>query len=166
MPDLAQQEHQAQQLLTGLTLVLAGARTLLVPSTALAELVAWQSPESLPGGVRHEDGLIGRISWRGQQLPLLSFEVLAGEDEPDVTQASRIAIFNSLAPSAGLEFYGVLLQGIPRTVQVDSRLHSDQSAALRTGELTAVQLDGDCLIIPDLEAVEHKLARARLQQRF
>lgn len=166
MPDLAQLEHEAKQQLTGLTLVLAGARTLLVPSAALAELVTWQPPESLPGGVRHEDGLIGRINWRGRQLPLLSFEVLAGEDEPDVTQASRIAIFNSLDPSAGLEFYAVLLQGIPRTVLVDSRLHPDQDADLRIGELTAVQLDGECLIIPDLDAVEHRLIRARLQQRF
>ena len=166
MPDLVPLEHQAQQQLTGLTLALAGERMLLLPNTAVAELVGWQQPEPLPGGVRHEDGLIGRISWRGQFLPLLSFEVLAGEDEPAVSQASRIAIFNSLDPSAGLEFYAVLLQGIPRSVQVDNRLRAGQADGLRNGELEAVQLDGQTLFIPDLENIEHRLVRARLQQRF
>lgn len=165
MPDLIPLEHQAQQQLTGLTLALAGERMLLLPNTAVAELVGWQQPEPLPGGVRHEDGLIGRISWRGQFLPLLSFEVLAGEEEPVVSQASRIAIFNSLDPSVGLEFYAVLLQGIPRSLQVDSRLRQIQEP-LRSGELEAVQLDGKTLFIPDLESIEHRLVRARLQQRF
>ena len=165
MPELNPQEQQGkQQQLTGLVLEQDG-RSLLVPNTAVAELVAWQLPAEVPGGVRQDDGLIGSISWRGQQLPLVSFEVLGGEAEPDVTETARIAIFNRLDPSAGLEFYAALLQGIPRSLQVDSRLCSSHEP-LRNGESAAVQLDGRLLFIPDLEGLEHKLIRARLQQRF
>lgn len=164
MSEQASLEYQAEQQLTGLLLLLSD-RTLLVPNTALAELVPWQPVEGLPGGV-HRDGLVGRISWRGLQLPLLSFEVLGGAAEPDVTEDTRIAIFNSLEPSAGLEFYAVLLQGIPRSIQVSSRLQPDPLAGLRHGELAAVLLDGQNLFIPDLERLEQGLRMARLQQRF
>lgn len=137
MPEQASLEYQAeQQQMTGLMLALSD-RTLLVPNTAVAELVAWQPADDLPGGVQR-DGLVGRIGWRGLQLPLLSFEVLAGGTEPDVTESTRIAIFNSLEASAGAGFYAVLLQGIPRSIQVDNRLQPDNQAALRNGELAAV----------------------------
>lgn len=165
MPELTSLEHQAErQHLTGLSLALRD-RLLLVPNTAIAELVAWQPPAALPGGVQ-KDGLIGRISWRGLQLPLLSFEVLAGEHEPEVSERSRIAIFNSLDAAAGTGFYGVLLQGIPRSVQLDSSLQADQQAEPRTGELQSVLLEGQRMYIPDLESLEQGLLRARLQQRF
>ncbi|TDQ38122.1 chemotaxis protein CheW [Thiopseudomonas denitrificans] len=165
MPEQASLEYQAeQQQMTGLMLALSD-RTLLVPNTAVAELVAWQPADDLPGGVQR-DGLVGRIGWRGLQLPLLSFEVLAGGTEPDVTESTRIAIFNSLEASAGAGFYAVLLQGIPRSIQVDNRLQPDNQAALRNGELAAVQLGGQSMFIPDLEGLEQGLRMARLQQRF
>jgi len=165
MSELAELEHQAEQKqLTGLSLMLCD-RMLLVPNTAVAELVAWQAPDALPGGVQ-KDGLIGRISWRGLQLPLVSFEVLAGEDEPEAGGQTRIAIFNSLDPAAGAGFYGVILQGIPRSLQLDSHLQADSQAELRNGELQAVQVEGQCMYIPDLEGIEQGLLRARLQQRF
>ncbi len=162
MPDVAQLEYQEGQQLTGLTLSLAG-RTLLIPNTAVAELIAWQSPAALPDNVDKTSGLIGCINWRGQQLPLVSLEVLAGEAEPDVTGTTRIAIFNSLEPSGGLGFYAVLLQGIPRSVQVDEgRLHSNSRLQLRNGELMAVQLDGQDMLIPDLEGLERRLLKSGL----
>lgn len=140
-------------------------RTLLVPNTAVAELIAWQPVDGLPGGVQHTDGLVGRIAWRGLQVPLVSFEVLAGGDEPDVTENTRIAILNSLDPSAGLGFYGVLLQGIPRSVQVNDTLQT-VSQNPRAGEQLLVQLEGQLLAIPALEELERNLISSRLQQRF
>ncbi len=157
-------EYQEEQQLGGLILPLQG-RALLVPNTAIAELVGWQPGEELPGGVQR-DGLIGRVSWRGLSLPLVSFEVLAGEAEPDVTEVTRIAIFNTLEPSSGQGFFAVLLQGIPRSVVVDGRLQPDSQAQPRSGELEAVWLDGQTLYIPDLDGLEQGLVRARLQQRF
>lgn len=161
---IVQQPLAEQEQLTGLLLTLHD-RELLVPNTAVAELVAWQVPEALPGGVQ-KDGLIGRINWRGLRLPLVSFEALAGEDVPEASGQTRIAIFNSLDATAGAGFYGVMLQRIPRTLQLDSQLLPDSQAELRHGELQAVQVGGQCIYIPDLEGLEQGLLRARLQQRF
>lgn len=167
MSDLATLEHSesSQPLaLTALILSIVG-RNLLIPNTAVAELIAWQPVDDLPGGVQKKDGLVGRIAWRGLQVPLVSFEVLAGDAEPDVTEATRIAILNSLDPSAGLSFYAVLLQAIPRPVQINAILQT-VSQNPRPGEQQLVQLDGQLLAIPALEELEQTLIRSRLQQRF
>ena len=161
---MSEQTNVEQHSLTGLLLTLTD-RTLLVPNTAVAELIAWQEVDSIPGGVQR-DGLIGRITWRGMQLPLLSFEVLAGGDAPDVTADTQIAIFNALDPSVGLSFFAVPLQGIPSSIQVDNELQSDSQASLRKGELQDVLLDGQQVYIPDLEGLEKGLLMSRLQQRF
>lgn len=144
-----------EQQLAGLLLTLAD-RTLLVPNTAIAELVAWQ-PTVSGDSAQLVEGQLGHIEWRGLRLPLVSFEVLGGEQEPDVTEDSRIAIFNRLTATDGARFYAILLQGIPRSTLVDRRLQQVQHAALRKGELQAVEMDGQRMHIPDLEAVEHSL---------
>src|SRR5690606_40453141 len=56
--------------LSGLLLPLAD-RTLLLPNVAVAELIAYQTPQEI---AHAPDWLLGRIIWRDLSLPLVSFE--------------------------------------------------------------------------------------------
>lgn len=65
---------EASEVLTALLIPLAD-RQLLLPNTAVAELIAYRSPITSDG---MPDWFLGQIAWRDLSLPLLSFELASG----------------------------------------------------------------------------------------
>ena len=59
-------------------------------------------------------------------------------------------------------FFALLIQGIPRSVRIEPDLKSIGQADLLPLELDAVSLDGEIAKIPDLAALEQKLADLNL----
>ncbi|MFB8830701.1 chemotaxis protein CheW [Azotobacter sp. CWF10] len=142
--------------LTALSLPLAD-RTLLLPNVAVAEIIPYrgvQTASDLP------PWLLGQIGWRDLRLPLLSFEA-AGGGRAQLGATPRVAVFNALGGRPRVKFLALLLQGIPRSLKVDARLPRAE-AALAPLELAAVQVEGGVVRIPDLQALEQKLADAGL----
>lgn len=155
MSDLAVIEQDREQL-NGLLFSLSD-RTLLVPNTAVAELIGWQ-PLVVPGtAAQAANGLAGLISWRGTEIPLVVLEVMDGGEEPEHGSSTRMAIMNSLGAMQGRGFYALLVQGIPRSVILDAYLQRDSAATLLPTEADAVHLDSRSVRIPDLEAIEENL---------
>ena len=139
--------------LTGLLLTLSD-RLLVLPNTAIAELVAYrqvQAAENSP------NWLLGQIRWRDLNLPLLSFEA-ASNDAAVVTERARVVIVNAIGGRPQFRFFALLIQGIPRSVRIETDLLSEQSEMLLPLELDAVIIDGEIAKIPDLAALEQKLA--------
>lgn len=139
--------------LTGLLLTLSD-RLLVLPNTAIAELVAYrqvQTAENSP------NWLLGQIRWRDLNLPLLSFEA-ASNDAAVVTERARVVIVNAIGGRPKFRFFALLIQGIPRSVRIETDLLSEQSEMLLPLELDAVIIDGEIAKIPDLAALEQKLA--------
>ncbi len=145
--------EQGQEQVTGLLLSLAD-RTLLVPNTAVAELVGrlQKIDGQAPGAV------LGLVEWRGLQLPLLSFERLSGDDSCPVEGPVRLVVLNALKPVHGQDFYALAICQIPRTLTVDQHLQRDSQTPVQPYELDSVTLDGRNLRIPDLPAIEDWLA--------
>lgn len=145
--------EQGREQVTGLQLTLAD-RTLLVPNTAVAELVArLQKIDGQAAGA-----VLGLVEWRGLQLPLLSFERLSGDPELPVEGPVRLVVLNSLQPVHGQNFYALAICQIPRTLVVDAQLHRDTQAQVQPYELERVILEGRHLCLPDLAAIEAWLA--------
>lgn len=144
---------QTASSLTGLLLTLSD-RLLVLPNTAIAELVAYrqvQAAENSP------NWLLGQIRWRDLNLPLLSFEA-ASNDAAVVTERARVVIVNAIGGRPKFRFFALLIQGIPRSVRIETDLLSEQSEMLLPLELDAVIIDGEIAKIPDLAALEQKLA--------
>lgn len=144
---------QTASQLTGLLLTLSD-RLLVLPNTAIAELVAYrqvQAAENSP------NWLLGQIRWRDLNLPLLSFEA-ASNDAAVVTERARVVIVNAIGGRPKFRFFALLIQGIPRSVRIETDLLSEQSEMLLPLELDAVIIDGEIAKIPDLAALEQKLA--------
>lgn len=151
MSSVAQTE-QSRELVTALQLRLAD-RTLLVPNTAVAELVGQLHPLPAPAA----GPVLGSLEWRGLTLPLLSFERLAGNPQALPDSKVRLVVLNSLRPVQGQSFYALVIREIPRTLTLDQQLAADAQAQLQPFELAAVRLEGQALRIPDLAAVEQWL---------
>jgi chemosensory pili system protein ChpC len=137
---------------------LHGAR-LILPNTAIAEIVPYSEPEPLEDAPAF---LLGRMSWRGQEIPLISFEAVCGKDAPALNPRARLAVLNTLNGNAALPFFAVLTQGIPQLLQVsEANLQPiGHETLLSPMTLCQVLVNGEPAVIPDLDALESELLRA------
>lgn len=142
--------------LTGLMVPLSD-RQLLLPNVAMAELMPYRAPQATPG---MPAWMLGQIAWRDLRLPLLSFEA-ASNGQPQISATSRVAVLNAVGGRAHVKFIALLVQGIPRSVKVDSGL-ARANVSLAPLELDAVMIGETLLKIPDLSGLEQLLADAGL----
>lgn len=138
--------------LTGLLVPLAD-RTLLLPNVAVAELIAYRAPHVQPD---LPAWYLGQVAWRDLRLPLLSFEAASG-GSADVGPGARVIVLNALGGRAHVKFIALLAQGIPRSFKVGPELPR-ADVALAPLELAAVKVGDELARIPDLVALEDKLA--------
>lgn len=144
--------------LTGLLLKLSD-RTLLLPNVALAELIPYRNVQTTPG---LPEWLLGQVAWRDLNLPLLSFEAASGAGLVEAADSTpRVAVLNALGGRPKVKFLALRVEGIPRSVKVDADL-ARAAVELAPLELEAVALGDEVARIPDLIALEQKLADAGL----
>lgn len=151
---VATQDTQAS--LTGLLVPLAD-RTLLLPNVAVAELIAYRAPQAVEG---MPTWFLGQVPWRDLRLPLLSFEAAAG-GQVETGARARVAVLNAIGGRDHVKFIALLVQGIPRSIKIDAEL-ARADVTLAPLELDAVNLGDVQARIPDLVALEQKLADAGL----
>lgn len=145
----------ARTSLTGLLLPLAD-RCLLLPNVAVAELIGYQAATAGPS---EHAWCLGWISWRNQQVPLISFEATC-TGQAVIGERARIVVLNALGRSP-LRFIALLLQGIPRSCKLDSQLNY-VDVPLQPLERAAVQVGEQVARVPDLVALEQLLVEAGL----
>jgi chemosensory pili system protein ChpC len=143
----------------GVLIQIAGAR-LLLPNATISEVLSYADPEPVDNAPAW---LLGRIRWRGWQLPLVSFARIAGLAEEQGGLGSKVVVLKALAANAKTPFFAVLTQGFPRLVTVSrDALVADAGGddPLPHGVQARVLLNDDAALIPDIGAVEASLHEA------
>ncbi|HEY8586567.1 MAG TPA: chemotaxis protein CheW [Rhodanobacter sp.] len=138
-------------------LVPVGDLRLLLPNATIAEVITDSQPEPLAGA---PGWMLGRISWRGWRVPLVSFAALAGrEDAGDAELSVRVAVLKALGGDSRLPFIAVLTQGFPRLTTLNSELviPTHDGKPLPPGVRANVLVRDDVAMIPDLEWIEASL---------
>ena len=146
----------ASSTLTGLVVPLSD-RNLLLPNVALAELMPYRAPLAIRG---MPAWMLGQVAWRDLRLPLLSFEA-ASDGLAQIGSTARVAVINALGGRPHVKFLALLVQGIPRSVKLESNL-ARANVPLAPLELDAVSIADSVLKIPDLMALEQMLVDAGL----
>jgi chemosensory pili system protein ChpC len=143
----------------GVLIQVAGGR-LLLPNATIAEVLSYAEPEPDANGA---DWLLGRMRWRGWNLPLVAFSRLAGigEDKPGL--GSKVSVLKALGGDRRLPFFAVVTQGFPRLVTVSRTALSveSQDAPLPRGVQAFVRLNDEPALLPDLLQVEQQLHELR-----
>lgn len=137
-------------------------KNLVLPNVNIAEFVNAGKPEPI---ANTPDWFVGMVSWRGQTVPLISFERLNGDVEQVPVQDSRgqVAILNGISGREELPFFAVMCSGIPRQSRiVEDDVSVDDSAVGGRVELSRVLLSGEPCVIPDLEVIEAQICRVLL----
>lgn len=143
-------------IIRGVLIQVAQAR-LLLPNATIAEVLSYATPEPLDDA---PTWLLGRIRWRGWQLPLLSFSRFAGLAEEQGGLGSKVIVLKALGGDARRPYFALLTQGFPRLVTVTEAALATQDAdgeALPPGVLARVRLNENEAMVPDLEALEDTL---------
>lgn len=137
-------------------LVPVGDLRLLLPNATVAEVITLTTPEPVPGA---PEWLLGRISWRGWRVPLVSFTKLSGEQEGDTDLSVRVAVLKALGGNAELPFVAVLTQGFPRLTTLNAELiiPTHDGKPLPRGVKAQVLVRDDVAMIPDLEGIENEV---------
>ena len=127
-------------------------RTLLAPNVTVAEIV----PVSQVAAVQDAPAwYLGNCSWREQTIPLLSFEVMNGEEKPGVVPRSRFAVLNTTGQHDSLPFIAILTQGLPRRARVTEEEITDREDADNKPFVAMhVSWAGEEAVIPNVEAME------------
>jgi len=130
---------------------------ILLPNTAVAEVIAYVSPEPVENA---PDWLLGNIIWRDEKVPLLCFELLVGKQERSV---QRIAVLNTLNGNPDLPYMALAIQGIPqlRLIQ-EAGIVVTETDSKTDAVAASIDFAGESVLIPDLDALEQKLFAAKL----
>ena len=150
----------ANQDIRGVLIQVAGAR-LLLPNATIAEVLSYADPEPV---ANTPDWLLGRIRWRGWQLPLIAFSRLSGIAEEAGGLGSKVVVLKALGGDSKSPYFAMLTQGFPRlvtvsqdTVMADAHAEDD---TLPNGVQARVLLNQDQALLPDLERVESMIGDA------
>lgn len=144
--------------LRGVMIQVAGGR-LMLPNACIAEILSVADPEPIEDA---PDWLLGRIRWRGWQVPLISFSSLAGIGEHDAAlRGQRVLVLKTLGGDARLPYFALLTQGFPRLITVSpAMLAEEPDAPLGEGVAAAVRYQDEAALVPDMDGIEQRLHAA------
>lgn len=133
---------------------------LLVPRACVAEVIRYTAPSGDP-----DDGawLRGTVRWRDREIPVIAFEGLLGMAPPSPDGRTRIVIFSPLGSDSQCPPYGILSQGFPQMVRLNSevlRLDETYRARSTVPVICQVAMLSESALIPDLEAIEARLVES------
>lgn len=144
----------------GVLIQVAGAR-LLLPNAVIAEVLSFADPDPVADA---PDWLLGRIRWRGWQLPLVAFSRLAGIQAERGDLTNKVAVLKALGGNEKAPYFALLTQGFPRLVTVSrTALVAGDEADLPAGVLARVTLNEEAALVPDLEGIEQRVGEALAQ---
>jgi chemosensory pili system protein ChpC len=132
---------------------------LIVPNVAVAEVIPYQRANYVG---KAPAWLLGAIGWRGLTVPVVSYEAAKGGSAMPPVAESRIAIINTIRGEGSVPFYAMVTAGIPRLYRVshdcieerEGRDVDDEGT-----ELCRALIDGEAVVVPDLDALEELIAR-------
>ena len=144
----------------GVLIQIAGGR-LLLPNATIAEVLSFAAPEAIADA---PEWLLGRIRWRGWQVPLVAFARLAGLAADEGGLGTKVIVLKALGGDSKAPYFAVLTQGFPRLVTVSrDALVEEAGEDLPTGVQARVVLNEDAALLPDLAQVERMIGEALAQ---
>lgn len=130
---------------------------LLLPNAMVAEVVNYQAPEPIQGAPAW---LKGCVAWRGEIVPLVSVEPLAGLAENALGHRARIVVCTSLGEGSRLTYFGLMAQAIPRLVRITSTSLEPVDVGNKDfGILARLTVDGEPAMMLDVDSLEMELLK-------
>lgn len=133
-------------------------KSLILPNVSVAEIINVEEVTPVKGSPKWFCGL---LNWRGYGIPLISFEAINSRGGAVPERAIHAAIINGTSETGTVPFYGIITQGTPRQMRITpAEIAKSAVKKLGSAELMVTSSGGEQASIPDLGAIEGKLAKA------
>lgn len=133
--------------------------TLLLPNSVIAEITPYQPPQEHP--VDKPAWWLGKMAWRGLEIPLISLEGLLGQPINAILPHARIAVFNTLRGNPELPFFAVVIASLPHLLRLDNAQIVHSRPLNEDYFSMQVDLPAGSVKIPDIDAIESAILSQR-----
>ena len=124
---------------------------LLVPNSAVAEIIGFSTPRPLADC---SDWFAGVVLWRGVYVPIVAVEQMCDIATAAVGPRTRIAVIYNPEKDPELPYIGIHMQDIPRAYLADpDSTESGRSDGLGDYLLTRVDDEELARVIPDFDKI-------------
>ena len=127
---------------------------LLLPNKAVAEIGSYRVPRGVPG---MPEWLLGMVTWREREIPVISLESICGLAAPTNPVFSRLMIVNSVRPGSRVEYFGIVTAGLPGLIQFGSDTADRVEVYDGEGLHSVVRVGNELAGIPDLDCLQAML---------
>ncbi len=132
-------------------------RKLLLPNAMVAEVLGMRTIDEI---VSDADWVLGTVSWRGWDIPLIDFAILTGgQVEPTVDSSYNMAVLKSINRPEDMPYFAVLSRGIPKLQLVsrgDMQLHEEKQIN-HNAIASLVSIQEEMADIPNMNYLESNL---------
>ena len=137
---------------------------LVIPNSAVAEIVSYSLPRALPDC---SEWFPGVVLWRGVYVPVVSLEEMCSIDTAMVSPRSRIAVIYNPEKDAELPYVGIHIQDIPRAYLAESdKMESGSDDGLSLYLLSHIDEEHFARVIPNLDVVIADLKLEYTQEKL
>ena len=127
---------------------------LLLPNKAVAEIGSYRVPRAEPD---MPEWLLGMVTWREREIPVISLESICGLAVPSNPVFSRLMIVNSVRPDSPVEYFGIVTAGLPGLIQFGSDTADNVEVYEGEGLYSVVRVGNELAGIPDLDCLQAML---------
>ena len=124
---------------------------LLIPNSAVAEIIGYSTPRQLPNC---SEWFAGVVLWRGVYVPVVAIEQMCNLGTAQISPRARIAIVYNPDKDPELPYLGIHMQDIPRAYLAEpDSMESGSDEGL--GEYLVTRVDDEQLqrVIPDIDKI-------------
>jgi chemosensory pili system protein ChpC len=124
---------------------------LLIPNSAVAEIIGYSTPRPLPDT---SDWFPGVVLWRGVYVPVVAVEQMCALSTAQVGPRARIAIIYNPEKDPDLPYLGIQMQDIPRAYLAEAEsMESGSDENLSPYLITRVDDEKLGRVIPDIDRI-------------
>ena len=125
----------------------------IVPNAAVAEIIPSRDVQAIDNA---PVWMLGKMSWRGFDVPLVSFEA-AADESGNVTTSTQIAILYSLNEGSETPYIGLAISGVPHVSFFSRDQISADPSAIEDHPMVVqkIRVNGASASILDIQSMEN-----------
>ena len=129
---------------------------LLLPNTLVAEVTDISTVEPTANS---PEWLSGFVSWRGRNVPVVSFEKMMGLDSPGRHDESRMVVLNTLNGNPKVPFIAMEIQALPHLSSVKNEMleYDENEKQEEPVVLSSLRVEGESVLVPNIDVIERML---------
>jgi chemosensory pili system protein ChpC len=131
----------------------------LFPNTLVAEVIAYEEPVKFENS---PDWLLGKVHWRGWNIPLVSYSGMVHGEVEELGPQTRIAVIKGIHHTDELPYVAIINSGVPRLqtiTQGDLQAH-ETTEQDHPAMAFRVTIHDELAEIPDMEEIETRVLHA------